>query len=180
MLKDKLNAIRVILGLKVNLEEAVLIDGVTKVSAEKFEAGYELSVVAEDGTMSPAPEGTHETEDMMITVDAKGVITAVEPKETEEETTTTETTEVAAADAPDMDAMLNEKLTPIFNAIEEMVKEIGSMKEDIAAMKENFSKFSKTPAGTKVPKVTKAEDKVAVDPLEARLAAIQALRENVK
>lgn len=175
MLKDKLNAIRVILGLKVELEDAVLIDGVTKVMAEKFEPGYELSIVAEDGTMSPAPEGTHETADMKITVDAKGVITAVEPKE---EVETTETTEVAAAEPGDMDAMLNEKLTPVFNAIEEMVKEMASMKEDIAAMKENFSKFSKTPAGTKVPKAAKVEE-TKVDPLEARLAAIKALKDNI-
>ena len=178
MLKDKLNAIRVILGLQVALEEVVLVDGVTKVSAEKFEPGYDLSVVAEDGSMSPAPEGVHETADMKITVDANGVITAVEPKEAEAETEAEGEgkveVEVEAAVAPDMDAMLNEKLTPVFNAIEELVKEVVAMKSDIASMKENFDKFSKLPAGTKVPKsvATYSSD---LDPVMSRIKAVEAM-----
>lgn len=169
MLREKLNAIRVILGMKVALEEAVLVDGVTKVKAEKFEPGFEISVVAEDGTESPAPEGVHETETMKITVDANGVISAVEMKEEDEKEVEVE---VEAAEQPaDIDALITEKLTPVFDAIEALVAEVMSIKEEVSTMKDSFSKFSKEPAGNKVPKITKSEE--AIDPVMARIEALK-------
>jgi hypothetical protein len=78
----KLNAIRIALGMQLKMAEATLDDGVTRVSAESFEAGKKIFVVSESGEEAPAPEGTHTTEEgLKITVDAEGTITAVEEPE---------------------------------------------------------------------------------------------------
>ena len=77
--------IRIALGIEKFEAVATLIDGTTKVHVDgEFAPGEQLHVVAEDGSFMPAPEGTHTTEEgMMITVDAAGVITAVEEKAAE-------------------------------------------------------------------------------------------------
>ena len=84
---DALTKIRVMLGMEpeveatsVELAEATLADGtVVKVEGELAE-GKALLVVTEEGEI-PAPEGIHETSDgKLITVDAGGVITAIEEK----------------------------------------------------------------------------------------------------
>jgi hypothetical protein len=80
--KNKLNQIRVMLGMDVKMVESVLEDGVTRVETESLEPGFELFVVSEAGEKAPAPEGQHKLEDgTKVTVDAEGKITLVEKAE---------------------------------------------------------------------------------------------------
>jgi hypothetical protein len=79
--KQKLNQIKIALGMEVKMVSAKLEDGVTVVEAEAFEPGKEIFVVSDSGEKAPAPEGTHTTEDgTKVTVDANGKIVSVEAK----------------------------------------------------------------------------------------------------
>jgi len=88
--KSLLEKVKIVLGLvtetEVKLAEAMLQDGETMVQAESFEVGMPLNIVAQDGTLSPAPEGEHILADgTKIVVDANGIMTeVVEVKEEEE------------------------------------------------------------------------------------------------
>lgn len=157
--------VKVALGL-MKFEDAVLIDG-TKVSAEVFEPGQLLSVVAEDGSVSSAPEGRHETADAFITTDANGIIVSVEPKpavetpvaaseevamEEEIEVEVPESVNPAAAEAA-IQAVID-AITP---ALEEMAAEIDMLKKKMEEMvpgveevKEEMNKFKKAPGASKI------------------------------
>ena len=98
---NKLNAIKIALGMDVKMVDAVLKDGVTRVSAETLEAGSKIYVVAEDGTKAPAPEGIHELEDgTKVYVDAEGTITQVEKPEAEVEIEIEAADETSAQEKP--------------------------------------------------------------------------------
>jgi hypothetical protein len=73
----------------VKMATMLLEDGVTVLEATSFEVGSEVNVVAEDGSKTLAPEGTHKLEDgTTIVVDANGLITEVMPAEIEVEVET--------------------------------------------------------------------------------------------
>jgi hypothetical protein len=194
MLKQKLNQIKVILGLEVKLAADKLIDG-TSIEAEEFSPGFPLFILAEDGTKSPAPAGEHETESgLKLEVDAEGKIISAETKA--EETADVDETEVAvAAAAEDMvpasvtpeeeakkQASVNEALTKMIMAVEEIATDVANIKKDVtetkaemASMKSKYEKFSKTPGAAKAPSVTGGEFE-AFSALDAKVAALQALK----
>jgi len=83
--KQTLNKVKALLSIEVKLEQVKLVDGVTTLEAESFEAGYSVGIVTEEGAI-PAPIGSYETVDgMIITVEVEGQIMSVAPKEKEEE-----------------------------------------------------------------------------------------------
>lgn len=196
--QSKLNAIKIALGMTdVKMVDAVLKDGVTKVSAETLEPGAKIYVVAEDGSKAPAPEGIHELEDgTEVYVDAEGTITqvelpevevgetqeekmagevpageksAAEPTKSEKEVTKEE--EKSTADS----AAINEAMEKIMMAVEEVAKEIGSVKEDMASMKAKFEKMSKTPGSSKI-STFNHDAPTFEDPIEAKLDGLKTLR----
>jgi hypothetical protein len=188
MIKEKLNQIRVILGLEVKLASDKLIDG-TAVEAEEFAPGFPLFVIAEDGTKSPAPAGEHETESgLKIEVDAEGKIISSETKA--EETADAPEAEVAVeAAAEDMipasetpkeaaakEAAVNEVMKKVVMALEEMATEMASMKTKMSEMESKYEKFSKTAGATKAPKVTRGEFASDNDSLDARIATMTNLK----
>ena len=84
--QEKLNQIKIALGMEVKMVEATLKDGVTRVETEALEPGSKIYVVSETGEKAPAPEGIHTTEDgTKVEVDSQGTITAVEKPEPEVE-----------------------------------------------------------------------------------------------
>lgn len=188
--KIKLNQVRDLLGLTVKLEQAKLIDG-TIVEFEVLEVGYPVYVISEDGTKSPAPEGVHETENAFITVDAEGIITAIEVKEveTEEEVEMPEgedgnvevEIEMEGVTEPvipqltpeDIQTLINGQIEPLYLVIEEMAKELTTIKESMVAMQEKYSKFSKAPAAEKIPTFDKTEK--TIDPLGKRIERLNSL-----
>lgn len=83
--KQILNKVKALLSIEVKLEQMKLVDGVTTLEAESFEADYSVGVVTQEGIV-PAPVGVYETvEGMIITIEVEGIIKSVEPKATEEE-----------------------------------------------------------------------------------------------
>lgn len=264
--QEKLNQIKIALGVAVKMADAVLEDGVTKVEAEAFEPGMKIFVVSESGEKAPAPEGTHTTQDgTKVTVDATGTITAVEKPEPEVEVEIeagmkgkfamdtladgtkiecdggekfevgkqlyfyTESGEKVTAPAgehttksgitivtdgegkitgvkyPDepgtgslqefadetdvegpapegdvaMESIIEEKveeaMKKVMMAIEEVAKEVGIVKEEMANYKSKMEKMSKTPASSKIPTYN-GDPTAPTSSLDAKLSALEALK----
>jgi hypothetical protein len=186
MLKDKLNQIKVILGLEVKLASDKLIDG-TAVEAEEFAPGFPLFVIAEDGTKSPAPAGEHETESgLKVEVDAEGKIISAETKAEEEAPKVEIEVEAAAEDTivesetpkeqAANQAAVGEVMKKLVMALEEISTEMASMKAKMAEMESKYEKFSKTAGAEKAPKVTRGEFASDNDALDARIATMTNLK----
>ncbi len=95
--KKPLNKIMAALSLEVKLEQVKLLDGVTVLEAESFEAGYSIGIVTDSGII-PAPAGEYETADgKVITIVTDGVIEKIEDAATEE---AAETPEEEIAEVP--------------------------------------------------------------------------------
>jgi hypothetical protein len=177
-MNEKLNKIAKILGLTLSSDnnqeeqklsmEGILADG-TKVysEAEDFVVGAALMVVAEDGSMSPAPEGEHTLDNgKVLVVDAQGVITEVkeaeepagdEPGAGEEELSDDEEDEekVYAEITPEQQtaivAELMQILEPRIAALEEtLLKSVEKLSETNNNLNEKVEKLSKSPAAEAV------------------------------
>jgi hypothetical protein len=86
MKNSLINQIKTLLGMEVKLEQMKLMDGVTVLEADMFEAGNEIFVVTEDEQKIPVPVGEYEMEDgRMLIVVEEGIISEVKEKEEEEE-----------------------------------------------------------------------------------------------
>jgi len=168
--KNKLNQIRVVLGLQVKLATAKLKDG-TVVEAEEFVPGAALVVVAEDGSKSPAPTGEHTLEDgTVVLVDESGAIVSLKPLEAaevveevvEEEAKKVKMEEEGPIDgsepeSPVGDAVkeaiaekIEEAMKKVMMAMEPLVTEMAEMKSKMAKMEESYAKFAKAPAAGKI------------------------------
>lgn len=111
-----INAIKVALGMEVQLAQMKLDDGVTVLEANEFVAGEAVSVLTEDEQMIALPVGEYVLEDGMVLVVAEeGIIAEIKEKVAEEEAPVEE--EVAATD--------NAKATPALpkSIIESVSKE---------------------------------------------------------
>ncbi|CAB4157123.1 hypothetical protein UFOVP693_6 [uncultured Caudovirales phage] len=189
---NKLNQIKIALGMDVKMVDAVLKDGVTRVSAETLESGSKIYVVAEDGTKAPAPEGIHELEDgTKVYVDAEGTITEVEKPEEEgveieieaaveevpagEKSAEQPTKSEATITKEEMAAYVDSIMEKVMMTIEEVAKEIGSVKEEMASYKSKMEKMSKTPAATKISTFNN-EPASPVDAVDARIESLNSLR----
>lgn len=200
--QDKLNQIKIALGVSVKMADAILEDGVTKVEAEAFEPGMKIFVVSETGEKAPAPEGTHTTQEgVKVTVDAEGAITAVEKPEikvesedeakkdvkVEAEKTKLADENDASGPSPEgemsleetikekVEAKVEEAMAKVYMALEEVAKEVGAVKEEMASYKAKLEKMSKTPGSNKI--ATYNGDPAApISALEAKLSAIENMK----
>ena len=192
--EEKLNQIRIALGMEVKMAEAMLEDGVTKVEAEAFEPGKKIFVVSETGDKGPAPEGTHTTEDgTKVTVDAQGTITAVEKPEPKVEV------EVEAAAEGDIipptgDAVnepvktegdimkedMKKMIMQCMEAVEEIAKEVATVKEEMASYREKMEKMSATPAATKISTFNANPSEEKENKIDARVDHLRSLKASLK
>jgi hypothetical protein len=86
MKNSLINQIKTLLGMEVKLEQMKLMDGVTVLEADMFEAGNEIFVVTEDEQKIPVPVGEYEMEDgRMLIVVEEGIISEIKEKVEEEE-----------------------------------------------------------------------------------------------
>jgi hypothetical protein len=86
MKNSLINQIKTLLGMEVKLEQMKLMDGVTVLEADMFEAGNEVFVVTEDEQKIPVPVGEYEMEDgRILVVVEEGIISEIKEKEAEEE-----------------------------------------------------------------------------------------------
>jgi len=169
--KNKLNQIRIVLGLQVKLATAKLKDG-TVVEAEEFVPGAALVVVAEDGSKSPAPAGEHTLEDgTVVLVDESGSLVSLKPIEAAEDVEKVVEEEAkkvkmedeegpidgSEPESPVADAVkeaisekVEETMKKVMMAIEPMITEMADIKSKMAKMEESYAKFAKTPAASKI------------------------------
>lgn len=185
--KNKINQIKLVLGMEVKLAKEKLVDG-TIVEAESFEPGYPVFVITEQGP-TPAPMGVHETEEgLVIEIDDQGKIISVTEKAAEEsaEEASVEVEIEAAEEEVEVEEEeksstemkdIKESMKQMLKLVEDVVKEVAEVKTEMAEMKEKYAKFSKEPGGTKVPKITKEEFAATQDDiLEAKIAALNKLK----
>jgi hypothetical protein len=201
--EEKLNQIRIALGMEVKMAEAMLEDGVTKVEAEAFEPGKKIFVVSETGERGPAPEGIHTTKDKVkVTVDAQGTITAVEKPKTEELAENGEKKEEVKVEAakegdiipPTGDAVnepvktegdimkedMKKMIMQCMEAVEEVAKEVAMVKEEMASYKEKMEKMSATPAATKISTFNANPSEEKENKLDARVDHLRSLKASLK
>jgi hypothetical protein len=142
MKNSLINQIKTLLGMEVKLEQMKLMDGVSILEAESFEAGSEVFIVTEDDQRIPVPIGEYELEDgRLLIVIEEGVISEVKEKEEEVEEPEVEV-EVETEKKAEMET---EKTAPK-KTIESVVKEtffseIEKLKEENETLKAELSKL---------------------------------------
>jgi hypothetical protein len=185
--EEKINQIKIALGMAVKMAESVLEDGVTRVEAESFEAGSKLFVVSESGEKAPAPEGRHTLEDgTVVTVDAEGTISEVmkpEPKVEVEVEAAAE--EVPAGEEPAGEPTKSESeivkeemkkmIMQCMAAIEEVAKEVAVVKEEMSSYKSKMEKMSKTPGAPKL-STFNDEPTTQMSAIESRLEGLKTIK----
>lgn len=189
--QEKLNQIRIALGVDYKMAEAMLEDGVTRVEAEAFEPGKKIFVVSETGEKGPAPEGIHTTEDgTKVTVDAEGTITAVEKPEPKVEVeieaeaivppTGDAVNEPVKTEGGIMEAKMEKMIMQCMAAIEDVAKEVAIVKEEMASYKSKMEKMSATPATTKISTFNANPASEKENALDARLDHLKSLKSSFK
>jgi len=78
--KNKLNQIKAVLSMHVDLAQMKLEDGITVIEAEAFEPEYSVGIVTPDGIV-PMPVGEYELEDgTLMMIEVEGIIASIGPK----------------------------------------------------------------------------------------------------
>jgi hypothetical protein len=140
MKNSLINQIKTLLGMEVKLEQMKLMDGVTVLEADSFEAGNEVFIVTEDEQKIPLPIGEYEFEDgRMLIVVEEGLISELKEKEMEEPEAEVE------VETEKKEEMETEKPTAK-KTIESVVKEtffseIEKLKEENETLKAELSKL---------------------------------------
>jgi hypothetical protein len=175
MNKTIIEKVKIILGLieeaEVKLAEAILKDGSTMVEAEEFAVGMPLNIVNADGSYTPAPEGEHELADgTKLTVDANGVITAVEvaveeePAEEAEPVAQENQEELSYDDEEIKKSLTPEEQTAIVSELMQILEpRIAALEEALLKSVEEFAKNSK--------EITQKVEKLAAAPAAAPIKA---------
>jgi len=185
--QEKINQIKIALGIETKMAESVLEDGVTRVEAESFEAGSKLFVVSESGEKAPAPEGIHTlTDGTKVTVDAEGTISEViKPEPAEEVEVEAAAEEVPAGEEPAGQPTKSESeivkeemkkmIMQCMEAIEEVAKEVAVVKEEMSSYKSKMEKMSKTPGA---PKLSTFNDdpETPMSMVESRLEGLKTIK----
>jgi len=143
--KQTLNKVKALLSIEVKLEQVKLVDGVTTLEAESFEAGYSVGIVTEEGAV-PAPVGEYETVDgMIIKVEVEGQILSVAPKESAPEEVTEPEMEAQTATAVKklVETVSKETFFESVKAeIETLENENKTLKAELSALKIELSEAS--------------------------------------
>jgi len=134
-----INTLKTYLGMEVKLEQMKLVDGAT-LEADKFEAGYSVSVLSSEGEMVPLPVGEYELESgMILVVTEEGVIAEVKEKQAEQEVeveveASTETQQVEAQPKKVVESkeyhFSSEEIKALIDEVENLKKEIIDLKSE--------------------------------------------------
>ena len=128
---DKLNKVRALLGLEVQLEERMLENG-TRFEADAFEAGREVFIVTDEDERIAVPAGEYLLDDgMMLVVEEDGII--AEMKESVEE----EVEEVVEAPVVEEVEAAEEADVQDWEGMEKRIKNLEDAIADLKADKEN-------------------------------------------
>lgn len=128
---DKLNKVRALLGLEVQLEEKMLENG-TRFEADAFEAGREVFIVTDEDERIAVPAGEYLLDDgMMLIVEEDGIIAEI--KESVEE----EVEEVVEAPVVEEVQAAEEADVQDWEGMEKRIKNLEDAIADLKADKEN-------------------------------------------
>ena len=128
---DKLNKVRALLGLEVQLEERMLENG-TRFEADAFEAGREVFIVTDEDERIAVPAGEYLLDDgMMLVVEEDGII--AEMKESVEE----EVEEVVEAPVVEEVEAAEEADVQDWEGMEKRIKNLEDAIADLKADKES-------------------------------------------
>lgn len=141
----------------VTMATMMLEDGVTVLEATSFEVGSAVDIVAEDGTKTPAPEGTHKLQDgSSIVVSAEGIITEVMTAEVETEVETEMSTDAK------FEALIKSVVT---NMSTEVGVQLGKLKaeltKEIAELKAQKVELSAETKAKPTTAITKSYDQMS-------------------
>jgi hypothetical protein len=140
-----INQIKTLLGMEVKLEQMKLVDGVTIVEADSFEAGMEVFIVTEDEQKIALPIGSYEMENgFILIVEEEGIIASYMEAEKEEE-------EAPVEEAPAEEVVVEaEAEKQVKKTVESIVKEtffseIEALKQENIDLKAQLEKLSEQP-----------------------------------
>jgi hypothetical protein len=142
MKNSLINQIKTLLGMEVKLEQMKLMDGVTVLEADSFEAGNEVFIVTEDEQKIPLPIGEYEFEDgRMLIVVEEGLISELKEKEEEVEEPETEV-EVETEKKEEMETSKPTAKKTVESVVKEtFFSEIEKLKEENETLKAELSKL---------------------------------------
>jgi hypothetical protein len=142
MKNSLINQIKTLLGMEVKLEQMKLMDGVTVLEADSFEAGNEVFIVTEDEQKIPLPVGEYEFEDgRMLIVVEEGLISELKEKEEEVEEPEVEV-EVETEKKEEMETSKPTAKKTIESVVKEtFFSEIEKLKEENETLKAELSKL---------------------------------------
>lgn len=157
----------------VELAQIKLIDGVTILEAESFEAGMPVFVVAENGDKVPAPIGEHELEDgKILVITEEGMIAEIKEKEVEEVEETAEV-EMNADETQKFVDMIREMFTQFSKQV---ANEIDAIKVEMKAEIESAKSTKEIKPSAKVTPEIKNEVTIAMSKKERILSNIKNLQ----
>jgi len=144
MKNSLINQIKTLLGMEVKLEQMKLMDGVTVLEADMFEAGNEIFVVTEDEQKIPVPVGEYEMEDgRMLIVVEEGIISEIKEKVEEEEVEVEEPIEEEAKKEQEMETAKSNPKKVVESVIKEsFFSEIEALKKENETLKAELSKLN--------------------------------------
>ena len=158
----------------VELAQIKLIDGVTILEAESFEAGMPVFVVAENGDKVPAPIGEHELEDgKILVITEEGMIAEIKEKEVEEVVEETADVEMNAEDTQKFVDMIREMFTQFSKHV---ANEIDAIKIEMKAEIESAKSTKEIKPSAKVTPEIKNEVTIAMSKKERILSNIKNLQ----
>lgn len=157
----------------VELAQIKLIDGVTILEAESFEAGMPVFVIAENGDKVPAPIGEHELEDgMILVITEEGMIAEIKEKEVEEVEETAEL-EMNADETQKFVDMIREMFTQFSKQV---ANEMEAIKIEMKAEIESAKSTKEIKPSAKVTPEIKNEVTIAMSKKERILSNIKNLQ----
>ncbi len=157
----------------VEMAQIKLIDGVTILEAEAFEAGQAVFVVAENGDKVPAPIGEHELEDgKILVITEEGMIAEIKEKVVEDVTEETADVEMNADENEKFVNMLREMFTQFSKQV---ATEIEAIKVEMKSEIENVKSTKEIKPSAKMTPEVKSDVTIAMSKKERILSNIKNL-----
>jgi len=158
----------------VELAQIKLIDGVTILEAESFEAGMPVFVVAENGEKVPAPIGEHELEDgKILVITEEGMIAEIKEKVVEDVQKESADVEMNADETQKFVDMIREMFTQFSKQV---ANEIEAIKVEMKAEIETAKSTKEIKPSAKVTPEVKNEVTIAMTKKERILSNIKNLQ----
>jgi len=143
---SKLDQVKKVLGMNIELAEMKLEDGVTVIEAEIFEAGQTVAAVSDDDQRIPLVEGEYKLEDgKILVVKEEGVIAEIKEETAEEEAPAAPETEeeVAASEAPTQTPVAKKVVESVSKETHFSAEEKEALENEITELKAQIAELSK-------------------------------------